>query len=168
MPHKKNPIASENITGLARLVRSYAQASLENIALWHERDISHSSVERVIGPDSTILCDFMVSRLAKILEDLVVHEKNVTENLNKTHGLIYSQRVLLALNEKGVERQTAYEWIQQHAMVSWEEKKDFYLLLKEDKNISEVLTETELKNCFDPKQYLKHVDEIYQRVFQNE
>ena len=166
MPHKKNPVGCENLTGLARLVRAYAQASLENMALWHERDISHSSVERVIGPDSTILVDFMIDRMTEILKDLVVHKENISKNLEKTKGLVYSQRVLLALTQKGVERQKAYEWVQKNALVAWQKENSFFDLVSRDKNIREHLSESELKECFDPKYALKHVDQIYRRVFE--
>jgi len=171
MPHKKNPVGCENITGLARLVRAYAQASLENMALWHERDISHSSVERVVGPDSTILIDFMIDRLTGILKDLVVHKENISKNLEKTKGLIYSQRVLLALTQKGVERQKAYEVVQRHALVAWQKEgsqtqTSFLDLLSRDPEIQKYISEKELKECFNPAQYLKHVAQIYRRVFE--
>ena len=165
MPHKKNPIGSENLTGLSRMIRAYAQAALENIALWHERDISHSSVERIIAPDSTILIDFMLNRLTTILKDLVVHEDRVHENLKKSYGLIHSQRVLLALVQKGVLRQKAYEWVQRNAMLAWKQRSPFLDYLMKDKDIREALTETELRGCFDMAPYLKHVDTIYHRVF---
>lgn len=165
MPHKKNPIMSENLTGLARLVRSYAQAAFENMALWHERDISHSSVERVIAPDATSLVDFMIHRLAEVIKGLIVYEDHITENLNKTQGLIYSQKVLLALTKKNVERQKAYEWVQKHALEAWNQKVSFRDLLQKDPNVKEILSTKELEDCFNPEAYLKHVDDIYGRVF---
>lgn len=165
MPHKRNPILSENLTGLARLVRANAQAALENIALWHERDISHSSVERVIAPDSTTLVDFMIHRLTELLKDLVVYEDRMRENLDKSYGLIFSQRVLLTLTEKGVSREKAYEWVQKNAMLSWEEKTPFLEHMLKDSEVREVLSEDEIKGCFKVEHYLKYVDHIYQRVF---
>ena len=165
MPHKKNPIASENLTGLARLVRSHAQAALENIALWHERDISHSSVERVIAPDSTILIDYMLHRLTGMLKDLVVHKDRVKENLNKTHGLIFSQRVLLGLTKKGMSRERAYECVQRNALLAFQKQSSFLDLLLKDKDIGEALKEAELRDCFKLDPYFEHVDTIYERVF---
>ena len=171
MPHKKNPILCENLTGLARLVRSYAMASFEDMALWHERDISHSSVERVIAPDSTILVDFMVARIREVLEGLVIHKDTVEANVHKTQGLIFSQRVLLALTQKNIankniDRQKAYEWVKEHGLTAWKNKTSFYDLLSNDKRIREYLSEKELKGCFNPKHYLKHVSQIYRRVFE--
>lgn len=166
MPHKKNPIGSENLTGLARIVRANSGAALENIALWHERDISHSSVERIIAPDSTILVDTMIHRLTEILKDLVVHEDRVCENVEKTHGVIYSQQVLLRLTEKGISRESAYQWIQKNAFMAIENKRHFLACLLEDADIRGVLSETELKGCFDNAAYVKHVETIYKRVFQ--
>lgn len=165
MPHKRNPVGSENICGLARLVKSYAQASLENITLWHERDISHSSVERVIAPDSCILIDYMLNRTRNILDGLVVHPERMMENLNRTHGLIYSQRVLLALVEKGVSRDNAYVMVQRNAMKAWNEDRDFQTLLRKDPEIGRYLDPAELMALFDISYHLKHVDTIFDRVF---
>ena len=165
MPHKKNPIGSENISGLARLVRTNCLAAMENQALWHERDISHSSVERVIGPDSTILIDFMLSRLKKILDGLVVHPEKMLANLNITKGLIFSQQVLLKLAQKGVERQKAYEMVQRNALRVWAEDVEFKELILNDQEIMGYLDRDEVDEIFDLKAHLKNVDYIFQRVF---
>ena len=165
MPHKKNPIGSENISGLARLVRSNSLAAMENIALWHERDISHSSVERVIAPDSTILIDFMLHRLDRIVEGLIVHPDNMIDNLNKTKGLIFSQQALIKLAEKGMERQKAYVMVQRNAMKVWESGQDFKELIMEDEDIRKNLSKKEIEEMFDLDYHLKHVDEIFERVF---
>ncbi len=165
MPHKKNPIGAENITGLARLVRSNAIAAMENMALWHERDISHSSVERVIGPDSTILIDFMLWRLTRILEDLVVHRERMAENLHALRGLIFSQRVLMALAEAGLERQKAYEMVQRNALRVWETQQDFKTLLVNDQEIRTHLSEEQIDDLFKLDYHLKNVDRIFERVF---
>jgi len=165
MPHKKNPIGSENISGLARLVRSNSLASMENIALWHERDISHSSVERVIAPDSTILIDFMLNRLDRIVSGLIVHPENMIDNLNKTKGLIFSQQVLIKLAEKGLDRQKAYVMVQRNAMKVWESGKDFKGLIMEDEDICRNLSKREIEEMFDVNYHLTHVDEIFERVF---
>ncbi|MBW1681434.1 MAG: adenylosuccinate lyase [Deltaproteobacteria bacterium] len=165
MPHKKNPIGSENISGLARLLRSNALAAMENMALWHERDISHSSVERVIGPDSTILADFMVHRLRGILEGLVVHPERMKENLELTKGLIFSQQVLLRLAEKGLERQDAYVLVQRNALKVWESGRPFKELLLADEDLRKILTEKEIEEIFDLRYHLKYVDHIFDRVF---
>ena len=165
MPHKKNPIGTENISGLARLVRSNALAAMENVALWHERDISHSSVERVIGPDSTILIDFMLCRLTRILENLVVHRARMAENLNALRGLIFSQQVLMALAEAGLERQKAYEMVQRNALRVWETQQDFKTLLLKDPEIGTHLGKERIEELFDIDYHLKHVDRIFERVF---
>lgn len=165
MPHKKNPIGSENIAGLARLVRSNSLASMENMALWHERDISHSSVERVIGPDSTILIDFMLHRLTKIVRDLVIHPERMIKNLNQTKGLIFSQQILTKLAEKGVERQKAYVMVQRNAMKVWEIDQEFKQMILEDDEIGEYLSHKEIDDVFNVEYHLKYVDEIYKRVF---
>ncbi len=165
MPHKKNPIGSENISGLARLVRSNSLAAMENIALWHERDISHSSVERVIAPDSTILIDYMLHRLDRIMSGLVVHPDNMIKNLNKTKGLIFSQQVLIKLAEKGLDRQKAYVMVQRNAMKVWESGKDFKGLIMEDEDICRNLSKREIEEMFDLDYHLKHVDEIFERIF---
>ena len=165
MPHKRNPVGSENISGLARLIRGYAMTSLENIPLWHERDISHSSVERVIAPDGCILVDYMLKRLTSILGNLTVYPDRMLENLNRTHGLIYSQRVLLALVDKGVKRDDAYAMVQRNAMKAWEGGQDFKTLLKSDPEIGRYLDESEIDALFDIAWHLKHVDTIFSRVF---
>lgn len=165
MPHKKNPIGCENVSGLARLVRTNALAAMENMALWHERDISHSSVERVIGPDSTILIDYMLHRLKGILDGLVVHPDRMLENLHKTRGLIFSQQVLVQLAEKGLERQAAYVLVQRNALKVWETGQDFKGLLLQDPDILRVLSPEEIEGLFDLDYHLKHVDTIFERVF---
>jgi adenylosuccinate lyase len=165
MPHKKNPIGCENIAGLARLVRSNAIAAMENMALWHERDISHSSVERVIGPDSTILIDYMLHRLSRIVKHLVVYPDHMTENLNKMKGLIYSQQVLLKLADLGLGRQEAYEMVQRNALKVWDTGREFQSLLLEDKEIGKHLSKKDIAEIFSLEYHLKHVDDIFQRVF---
>ncbi|MBW1700516.1 MAG: adenylosuccinate lyase [Deltaproteobacteria bacterium] len=165
MPHKKNPIGCENITGLARLVRSNCMAAFENMALWHERDISHSSVERIIGPDSTILMDFMLHRLTGIVSGLVVHPHKMAENLKKTKGLIFSQQFLMKLAEKGVERQKAYVMVQKNAMKVWESGQEFKVLIMEDQEIGKYLSKKEIEDVFDVDYHLQHVDDIFARVF---
>jgi len=165
MPHKKNPIGCENISGLARLVRSNSLAAMENMPLWHERDISHSSVERVIAPDSTILIDYMLHRLTGILSGLTVHADRMTENLNKTKGLIFSQQLLLKLAGKGIERQSAYVMVQRNAMKVWETGQEFKDLIMEDQEILEHLGKTEIEDIFDLNYHVKHVNDIFERVF---
>src|SRR5574340_52039 len=165
MPHKRNPILSENLTGLARLLRSYALAALEDVALWHERDISHSSVERVIGPDATIALDFALHRFAGMIESLRVYPERMKENLELTGGLYEAQLVLLALVEKGVARQEAYVFVQRNAMKVWEEKVDFRTALGRDPDVQRQLQPAELDACFDLDYHLKHVDTIFRRVF---
>ncbi len=165
MPHKRNPILSENLTGLSRLIRSYAVAALEDVALWHERDISHSSVERVIGPDATLALDFALHRFAGMMEGLRVYPERMRENLELTGGLQEAQRVLLALVGKGVARQEAYVYVQRNAMKVWEEKVDFRTALKRDPDVKRVLTDAELDACFALDYHLKHVDTIFRRVF---
>ena len=165
MPHKKNPIGCENISGLARLVRSNSLAAMENMPLWHERDISHSSVERVIAPDSTILIDYMLHRLTGILRGLTVHADRMTENLNKTKGLIFSQQLLLKLAGKGLERQSAYVMVQKNAMKVWETGQEFKDLIMEDQEIGEHLSKTEIEEIFDLDYHVKHVNDIFERVF---
>src|SRR6059036_1244621 len=164
MPHKRNPELSERICGLARVIRSNAQAALENVALWHERDISHSSVERVILPDSTILLDYLLDLTAFIVEGLDVDPGRMAENLDKSYGLVYSQRVLLKLTDAGLARQVAYEIVQRNAMRAWRERRSFLELLAAEPEVSERLTADELKACFDPAWYLRHVDAIFKRV----
>ncbi len=165
MPHKKNPISAENLTGLSRLVRANAGAALENVPLWHERDISHSSVERVIFPDSTILVDYMLTRLTRVLDNLVVHADRMRENLALTHGLIHSQQVLLALTHAGVAREEAYRWVQRNAMQSWEAHTPLADLLAADTDVTGALTEADLAACFDLAPHLAQVDTIFKRVF---
>ncbi len=165
MPHKKNPILSENLCGLARLLRSYAQAGLENVALWHERDISHSSVERMIAPDATVTLDFALDRLAGLVEKLVVYPERAEANLNKLGGLIFSQRVLLALTQKGMSREASYEAVQRNAMKVWLEGANFLHELKKDSDIGKHLTTDELCALFDMSYHTKHVDTIFARVF---
>ena len=167
MPHKKNPISAENMSGLARLLRSNALASLENQALWHERDISHSSVERVIMPDSTILADYVLTRLARLLEGLVVKPERMRENMERSYGLYFSQRVLTALIATGLPRQKAYEAVQRLAMQSWESRRPFPELVREDADMSGRLGDAALNELFDPSYYLQHEDEIFARVFRN-
>ena len=165
MPHKRNPILSENITGLARLVRAYAMAALENIALWHERDISHSSVERVIAPDATILVDFMLSRLIGILENLVVNKDRMLENLNKTKGLIYSQRILHRLIQKGLARERAYELVQRNALKASQTGEEFEVVVSKDPDIQSKLNDKEIREAFNPQTYIQEVDQTFRRVF---
>jgi adenylosuccinate lyase len=165
MPHKKNPIGAENISGLARLVRSNALAALENMALWHERDISHSSVERVIGPDSTILVDYMLHRLTRMVKTLAVYPDHMLQNLNRLKGLIFSQQVLLALSSRGLGRQEAYELVQRNALKVWDTGREFKALLREDPEIRKHLSEKDLEELFSLDYHLKHVEDIYKRVF---
>ncbi len=165
MPHKRNPIGCENLSGLARIVRSNVIAAIENIALWHERDISHSSVERVIIPDSTILVNYMLNRLKSIIRDMSVYPDKMMENLEKSFGLYNSQRVMLALTEKGLSREVAYEIVQKNAMESWKLKRNFMDILLDDKEIKKYLTESELREIFDLNYYIRNIDFIYKRVF---
>ena len=158
MPHKRNPITCERICGLARVLRGNAQAALEDVALWHERDISHSSVERVILPDSTITLDYMLHLVTRVIDKLLVYPENMKKNLELTGGLIFSQRVLTALVDKGAFRDNAYRWVQRHAMARWLEGKDFLAGLKSDEDIKKYLTDEEIEACFDPHAMLKHVD----------
>jgi len=165
MPHKRNPVLSENLTGLARLVRGYGQSAIDNIPLWHERDISHSSVERVIGPDATILVDFMLTRMTTLVRDLVVYPKNMEKNLHLLQGLIFSQKVLLALVDKGESREDSYRLVQRNAMEVWKGKGDFKSLLKQDKEVTKRLGKREIDGCFDMSSHLANVDHIFKRVF---
>ena len=165
MPHKKNPILSENLTGLSRMVRSYVVPALENISLWHERDISHSSVERNIGPDSTITLDFALFRLKNILNNMNVYPKKMMENLNITNGLIFSQRVMLELINHGFSREKAYMIVQKHAQKSWKENINLYESLSKDKILLKKVSLKNLKNMFDLKYHTKNVDKIFKRVF---
>jgi adenylosuccinate lyase len=165
MPHKRNPILSENLTGLARLLRGWAVPALEDVALWHERDISHSSVERVIGPDATIALDFGLVRFARMIQDLRVYPERMRENLEQTGGLFEAQRVLLALVGKGIPRQEGYVLVQRNAMKVWEEKVDFRTALKGDADVKKALTDAEIDACFAVDYHQKHVDTIFDRVF---
>ncbi len=165
MPHKRNPVLSENISGLARLVRSYALAALEDVALWHERDISHSSVERVIGPDATIVLDFMLARFTGLMDKLVVYPERMLANLNMTHGVIFSQMVLLALIEKGTSREDAYAVVQKNAMASWQEGIAFRKLLEQDDIVQKHLEARELDAIFNVNNFLRHLDLSFERVF---
>jgi adenylosuccinate lyase len=164
MPHKRNPELAERICGLARVIRSNAQAALENVALWHERDISHSSVERVILPDSTILLDYLLHLTTSILEGLEIDVGRMAENLDLSHGLVYSQRVLLRLTDSGLPRQVAYEIVQRNAMRAWRERRSFLELLTADPAVTDRVTPDELKACFDPAWYLRNVDAVFRRV----
>ena len=167
MPHKRNPIVSENLCGLARLVRANSLAAMENVALWHERDISHSSVERVIMPDSTILIDYMLAKVTDLIKHLVVYPANMKRNLELTGGLVYSQRLLLALIEKGAQRKESYETVQRNAMASWNGSGGLQELISKDPFVAQHLTKSEIAACFNPKYYLRHVDDIFKRVFGN-
>ncbi|OQB56504.1 MAG: Adenylosuccinate lyase [Deltaproteobacteria bacterium ADurb.Bin151] len=165
MPHKRNPVLSENISGLSRLVRSFAVAALEDVALWHERDISHSSVERVIGPDATIVLDFMLGRFTGLIDKLVVYPERMLANLYMTNGVIFSQMVLLSLIEKGTTREDAYAVVQKNAMKSWQEGIDFKSLLAQDEIVRKYLNENDLDGIFDVNNFLKNLDFIFERVF---
>ena len=165
MPHKRNPIGCEQIVGLARLIRGNCHAAFENIALWHERDISHSSVERVILPDSFIALDHMLRRFTRIVAGMVVHLDRMRENLNRSRGVVFSGTVLLLLAQKGVSREQAYEWVQRNAMLSYAEKRDFKSLLESDTDVSGVLTKAEIERAFDLDEQYRHVDEVLDRVF---
>ena len=165
MPHKRNPVLSENVTGLARIVRAYVTPALENVVLWHERDISHSSVERMIGPDATGTLDFALTRLASIVDKLVVYPANMQKNLDLLGGLVHSQRVMIALTQKGVAREEAYAIVQRSAMKVWHGEGDFLSFLTADKDVRKHLSEAELKANFDLDHHLRHVDTIFERVF---
>jgi len=166
MPHKRNPVLSENITGLARMVRGYVTPALENVALWHERDISHSSVERMIGPDATVTLDFALNRLAGLVDRLIVYPENMRRNLDRLGGLVHSQRVLIALTQKGATREEAYRLVQRNAMKVWRgEADDFLSLLKADPDVRKYLGDAELAAHFDLAHHMRHVDLIFERVF---
>lgn len=165
MPHKRNPVLTENLTGLARLVRSAVTPALENVTLWHERDISHSSVERVIGPDSTITLDFALSRLSSVVENLMIYPEMMERNLNQLGGLVFSQRVLLCLTQAGVSREDSYKIVQRNAMRVWQENANFLDLLKADQDVNTHISDTELEALFDMNYHTKNVDTIFQRVF---
>jgi adenylosuccinate lyase len=164
MPHKRNPELCERVCGLARLVRGYALTSMENIALWHERDISHSSTERIILPDGCLALDYILSVFTSVMKGLLVYPERMRQNIDVTHGLVFSQRVMLALIDKGLSRQRAYELVQRNAMKSWAEGKDFRALLKTDGEVMSNLQESELSALFDEGYYLRHVDGIFQRL----
>ncbi len=164
MPHKRNPVACEQVSGLSRLLRSHVQAALENVALWHERDISQSSVERVILPDSTILLDYLLVRFREILEGMRVYPEAMRRNLGGTHGVIFSQQVLLALTQAGASREAAYRMVQRNAMRAWESGEEFQALLLKDPEVRAVLGEREIESCFDLGYHLRHVEAIFQRV----
>ena len=165
MPHKRNPVLTENLTGLARMVRSFALPAMEDVALWHERDISHSSVERYIGPDATITLDFALTRLKNVMDKLVVYPENMMRNLNKFRGIIHSQRVLLALTQAGVSREDAYRFVQRNAMKVWENNADFLEELLKDPDVRKALSEDQIREKFDLGYHTKHVDRIFSRVF---
>ncbi len=165
MPHKRNPVLTENVTGLARMVRAYVMPALEDVALWHERDISHSSVERYIGPDATITLDFAICRMASVVDKLIVYPERMKENLERTRGLVHSQRVLLALTQAGVGREEAYRLVQRNAMRAWNGEGDLLSLLKADKEVTRALPPADLETLFDLGYHLKHVDTIFARVF---
>ncbi len=165
MPHKRNPVLTENLTGLARLVRGMVTPALENVALWHERDISHSSVERMIGPDATVTLDFALARLTNVIDKLLVYPQNMQKNLDLLGGLVHSQRVLLALTQKGASREDAYKFVQRNAMPVWRGEGDFLDLLKKDPDVKKLMSDAELEEKFDLGYHLKHVDTIFARVF---
>jgi len=165
MPHKRNPVLTENLTGLARMVRAYAMPAMENVALWHERDISHSSVERMIGPDATVTLDFALARLTGVVDRLVVYPERMQANLDRLGGLVHSQRVLLALTQAGVSREDAYRLVQRNAMRVWEDGADFLTELLADKDVRAALSEDEIREKFDLGYHTRHVDTIFRRVF---
>jgi adenylosuccinate lyase len=165
MPHKRNPVLTENLTGLARIVRMAVTPALENVVLWHERDISHSSVERMIGPDATVTLDFALNRLTGVIDKLVVYPDTMIANMNKFRGLIHSQRVLLALTQKGVSREDSYRLVQRNAMKVWEQGADFLEELKADPDVAAALSPAEIETNFDLAYHTKHVDTIFARVF---
>lgn len=165
MPHKRNPVLTENLTGLARIVRAAVTPALENVVLWHERDISHSSVERMFGPDATITLDFALHRAANVIENLLVYPEKMQANLDALGGLVHSQQVLLALTQKGASREDSYKMVQRNAMDVWAGNGNYLDLLKADKNVAVYLTDAELEDLFDLAQHFKHVDTIFNRVF---
>ena len=164
MPHKRNPVLTENLTGLARVVRSSVTPALENITLWHERDISHSSVERFIGPDATITLDFALNRLTNVVENMVVYPENMMKNLEKFNGLVFSQRVLLSLTQKNISREDSYSMVQRNSMKVWNEEGSFFFFFKADKEISSILSDEEIDDIFDLNYHLKQVETIFKRV----
>ncbi|GAE46581.1 adenylosuccinate lyase [Mesobacillus boroniphilus JCM 21738] len=164
MPHKRNPIGSENMTGMARVIRGYMTTAYENVPLWHERDISHSSAERIILPDATIALNYMLNRFGNIVKNLTVYPENMKRNMDRTLGLIYSQRVLLALIDKGMSREEAYDTVQPRAMEAWEKQVQFRSLIENDEKIAGLLCESEIDDCFDYNYHIKHVDMIFERL----
>jgi adenylosuccinate lyase len=168
MPHKRNPIGSENMTGIARVIRGYMLTAYENVPLWHERDISHSSAERIILPDATIGLNYMLNRFANIIKNLTVYPENMKRNMDRTLGLIYSQRVLLALIDKGLSREEAYDTVQPKAMESWEKQVPFRGLIEAEDKITSLLSQAEIADCFDYNYHLQHVDTIFDRLGLNE
>ena len=168
MPHKKNPIVTERMTGFARLLRSNSHVAVENIALWHERDISHSSVERIIIPDSTTLMDYMLIRMRDLIDNLIVYPDKMMENINSTNGLIFSQEVLLALIKKGITREESYSLVQRNAMKSWDEKSNFLNNLKNDSEVMGLIDESELEKLFDLDKVLININKIFERLKLNE
>ena len=166
MPHKRNPVLTENLTGLARIVRAAVIPALENVTLWHERDISHSSVERMFGPDATVTLDFALHRLASVVENLLVYPEKMQANLDALGGLVHSQQVLLALTQKGVSREDAYRMVQRNAMEVWAGNGNYLDLLKADADVQNALSDAEIEALFDLDQHFKHVDTIFDRVFQ--
>ena len=165
MPHKRNPIISERICGIARVIRGHSLVGLENVALWHERDISHSSAERVVLPDASIALDYILHKAASLIAGLVVHPERMLANLQLTKGLVFSGQLLLALTQKGVSREQAYEWVQRNAMKVWDEGEDFQPLLKNDPDINKHLSPAEIDAAFGFESYLRNVDKIFSRVF---
>jgi adenylosuccinate lyase len=165
MPHKRNPVLSENLTGLSRMVRAYALPAMENVVLWHERDISHSSAERMIGPDATVTLDFALNRLAGLIDKLLVYPQNMQKNLDRLGGLVHSQRLLIALTQKGASREDAYKFVQRNAMPVWRGEGDFQTLLKQDPDVKKFLSDAEIEEQFDLGYHFKHVDTIFNRVF---
>jgi adenylosuccinate lyase len=165
MPHKRNPVLTENLTGLARMVRAFVTPALENVALWHERDISHSSVERMIGPDATVTLDFALARMADVVDKLLVYPENMKKNLEQLGGLVHSEDVLLALTKKGIAREEAYKLVQRNAMKVWTDKADFRASLESDPDVVKLLSAQEIAACFDPEHHMGRVDTIFARVF---
>jgi adenylosuccinate lyase len=165
MPHKRNPVLSENLTGLSRMVRAYVTPALENVVLWHERDISHSSAERMIGPDATVTLDFALNRLAGLIDKLMIYPENMAKNLDRLGGLVHSQRLLIALTQKGASREDAYKLVQRNAMPVWRGEVDFRTLLKKDAEVKKFLSDAEIDEQFDLGYHFKHVDTIFKRVF---
>jgi adenylosuccinate lyase len=168
MPHKKNPVRTERISGLARLVRANAQAALENIPLWHERDISHSSTERVIFPDSFILTDFMLAEFTDIIKNWEVSPQRMKENIGLTRGLIFSQKLLLMLMKKNISRDQAYQWVQKNSLKAWEQRRDFQDIVRTDPQIKKTLTAQEIEKCFSLDPYMKNIEYIFKRVLSDE